>query len=74
MFNSTTDNCPKSDMEKGLLLMRGLMSTIKNLPQLTNLIDSLRKVEAFMSVAKKMQCDLSYTPHKVVVISGNKGM
>ena len=74
-FNSATDNSPKSDMEKGLLLMKGLMSTIKSQPLLlTKLIDSLRKIEAFMSVAKKMQRDLSYIPDKVVVTSRNKGM
>ena len=73
-YNSATDNCPKTDQEKGLLLMRGLMSTIKNLPQLTNLIDSLKKVEAFKSVAEMMQHDLSYTPNEVVVTSVNKGI
>ena len=51
-FNSATDNSPKTDMEKGLLLMRGLTSTIKSQPQvLTNLIDSLSKVKAFKPVA-----------------------
>ena len=53
--NSATDNSPKTDMEKGLLLMRGLMSTIKSQPQsLTKLIDSLRKVEAFKLIAENM--------------------
>ena len=32
-YNSATDNCPKTD-RKGLLLMKGLTSTIKNQPQL----------------------------------------
>ena len=74
-FNSVTDNSPKTDMEKGLLLMRGLMSTIKSQPlSLTNLIDSLRKVEAFKSVAEKMQHDLSRTPNEVVVAPGSKGI
>ena len=74
-FNSATDNCPKSDMEKGLLLMRGLMSTINSQPQLlSKIIDFLRKVEAFKSVAEKMQHDLSYTPNEVVVTSVNKGI
>ena len=74
-FYSATDNSPKSDMEKGLLLMRGLMSTIKSQPLLlTNLIDSLRKFEAFKSVAEKMLHDLPYTPDNFVMTSRNKGM
>ena len=74
-FNSATDNSPKSDMEKGLLLMKGLMSSIKIQPQLlTKLIDSLRKIEVFKLIAEKIQCDLSYTPNEVVVPSKNKGM
>ena len=73
-YKSATDNSPKSDMDKGLLLIGGLMSTIKSQTQLTNLIDSLRKVEAFKSVAEKMQHDLSYTPNEVVVTSVNKGI
>ena len=32
-YNSATDICPKTDQEKGLLLMKGLTS-IKNQPQL----------------------------------------
>ena len=73
--NSATDNCPKTDMEKGLLLMRGLMSTIKSQPQLlTKLIDSLRKVEAFKSVADNMQRELSHIPNQSVVTSSNKGI
>ena len=61
-------------MEKGLLLMNGLMSTIKSQSQLTKLIDSLRKVEAFKSVADNMQRDLSHTPNEVVVTPSNKGI
>ena len=53
-FNSATDNSPKTDREKGLLLMKGLTSTIKSQPQLTKLIDSLRKVEAFKVIAENM--------------------
>ena len=73
-YNSATDNSPKTDMEKGLLLMKGLMCTIKSQTQLANLIDSLKKVEAFKSVAEKMQHDLSYTPNEVVVTPVNKGI
>ena len=54
-YGSATDNSPKTDIEKGLLLMRGLMSTIKSQPQsLTKIIDSLRKVEAFKLIAENM--------------------
>ena len=74
-FNSATDNSPKSDMEKGLVLMKGLMSSINIQPQLlTKLINSLRKIEAFKFVAEKIQCDLSYMPNEVVVTFRNKGM
>ena len=74
-FNSATDNSPKSDQEKGLLLMKGLTSTIKSQPQLlTKLIDSLRKFEAFKSVADNMQRELSHTPNPSVVTSSNKGI
>ena len=73
-YNSFIDYSPKTDMEKGLLLMNGLMSTIKSQSQLTKLIDSLRKVEAFKSVADNMQCDLSHTPNEVVVTPSNKGI
>ena len=73
--NSATDNSPKTDMEKGLLLMRGIMSTIKSQPQLlTKLINSLRKVEAFKLIAENMQRDLSHTPNPSVVTSTNKGI
>ena len=74
-YNSATDNSSKTDQEKGRLLMKGLMSTINSQPQLlTKLIDFLRKVEAFKSVAEKMQHDLSYIPNEVVVTSFNKGI
>ena len=74
-FNSATDNSPKSDMEKGLLLMKGLTSSIKSQPQLlTKLIDSLRKFEAFKLVAEQMQCDLSHIPNQSVVTSSSKGI
>ena len=74
-FNSATDNSSKSDMEKGLLLMRGLTTTIRSQPQLlTKLIDSLRKFEAFKLVADNMQRDLSHTPNESVVTSNNKGI
>ena len=59
-YNSTTDNSPKSDMEKGQSLMRGLMVSINTNPQLlTKLIDVLNNVEACKLVAEKMQYDLS---------------
>ena len=73
-YNSFIDYSPKTDMEKGLLLMNGLMSTMKSQSQLTKLIDSLRKVEAFKSVADNMQRDLSHTPNEVVVTPSNKGI
>ena len=74
-FNSVTDDSRKSDMEKGQLLMRGLMSSIKFQPQLlTKLINSLRKLEVFKFVAEKMQCDLLYTANEGVVTFRNKGM
>ena len=74
-YNRATDNSPKSDMEKGLLLMKNLTATIKSQPQLLiKLIDSLRKFEAFKSVADNMQCDLLHTPIESVVTSSNKGM
>ena len=73
-FNSATDNSPKTDMEKGLLLMKGLTSTIKSQPQLlTKLINSLRKFEAFKLTADNMQHDLSHIPNEVGVTSSNKG-
>ena len=73
-FNSATDNSPKTDMEKGLLVMKGLTSTIKSQPQLlTKLINSLRKFEAFKLVADNLQRDLSYTLNEVGVTSRNKG-
>ena len=60
-YNCATDNSSKTDIEKGLHLLRGLISTIKTQPQLTNLINTLNKCEAFQVVAKKMQHDLSHT-------------
>ena len=83
-YNSATDNSPKPDAEKGVLLMKGLMFTIKEQPQLlTTLIDSLKKVDAFKSVAEKMQCepvaekvqcDLLHTCNEGVMTSNNRGM
>ena len=74
-YNSFIDYSPKSDMEKGLLLMNGLMSTIKSQPLLlTKLIDSLWKVEAFKLVADNMQRDFSHIPNEVVVTSSKKGI
>ena len=74
-FNSATDNSSKSDMEKGLLLMRGLTTTIQSQPQLlTKLIDSLRKFEAFKSLSDNMQCNLPHTPNESVVASNNKAI
>ena len=74
-YNSATDNSPKSDQEKGLLLIKGLTSTIQSQPQLlTKLIDSLRKFEAFKSLADNMQCNLPHTPNESVVASNNKGI
>ena len=68
-----TDNSPKTDTEKGLLLMKG--TTIKSQPQLlTKLINSLRKFEAFKLTADNMQHDLSHIPNEVGVTSSNKGM
>ena len=62
-------------MEKGLLVMKGLMSTIKSQPLLlTKLIDPLRKFEAFKLVADNIQHDLSHTPNENVVTSTNKGI
>ena len=56
------DDSSKSDVEKGTSLMRGLTSSINNQPRLlTKLIDILKKLDAFVSVAERMQHDLSYT-------------
>lgn len=56
------DDSAKSDVEKGTSLMRGLRSSIDNQPQLlTKLIDVLKKLDAFISVAESMQHNLSYT-------------
>ena len=73
-YDITTDNSSKTDMEKGQMLMKGLMSTIKEQPQLTPLIDSLKKVDAFKSVAKKMEFDLSQTCTENAVTSSDIGM
>ena len=59
-YNNSTDNATKTDMEKGLLLMKGLMNTINTQPQLLeNLIDVLKKLEVFRSVAENIEHDLS---------------
>ena len=59
VYNSATDNAAKTDMEKGVLLMKGLMSTINTQPQLLpKLISVLKKLEVFRSVAENMECDL----------------
>ena len=75
-YNSvTTDKSPKTDMEKGLLLMKCLLYTLRLQPQfLTDLIYSLKKVEAFKSVAEKMHCDLSQIANEGVAASRDKGM
>ena len=60
-YNSATDNSPKSDMEKGQSLMRGLMASINTKPQLLmKLINALKNIEACKSIAEKMQYDLSH--------------
>ena len=61
-YDRAVDDSPKSDVEKGTSLMNGLKSSINNQPQLlTNLIDVLKELDAFVSVAKKIQHDLSHT-------------
>ena len=58
-YNSATDNAAKTDKEKGVLLMRGLMTSINTQPQLlTKLINVLNISEVFRSVAEKIQHDL----------------
>ena len=58
-YNSATDSAAKTDMEKGVLLMKGLMSTINTQPQsLSKLINVLKKLEAFRFVAESMEHDL----------------
>ena len=55
-YNSVTDSATKSDMDKGVLLMKGLMTSINTQPQLlTRLIDVLKTVEVFRSVAENME-------------------
>ena len=49
-YNSATDNAAKTDMEKGVLLMKGLMTSINTQPQLLQeLINVLKKLEVFKS-------------------------
>ena len=58
-YNSATDNAPKTEMEKGVLLMRGLMTSINTQPQLLQrLINILKKLEVFRSIAENMETDL----------------
>ena len=58
-YNSATDNVAKADVEKGVLLMKGLMNTINTQPQsLPILINVLKKLEVFRSVAENMEHDL----------------
>ena len=58
-YDSATDNAAKTDMEKGVLLMKSLMSTINTQPQsLPILINVLKKLEVFRSVAENMEHDL----------------
>ena len=58
-YDNAVDNSPKSDMDKGTSLMRGLRTTINTQPQqLTNLIDVLKKIDAFKLIAENMQDDL----------------
>ena len=59
IYNCATDKAAKADIEKGILLMRGLMNTINTEPQLLpKLINILKKLEVFRSVAENMQHDL----------------
>ena len=58
-YNSVTDNAAKTDKEKGVLLMKGLMTSINTQPQLlTKLINVLKKLEVFRFVAENMEHDL----------------
>ena len=58
-YNSATDSAVTTGMEKGVLLMKGLMSTINTQPQsLPKLINVLKKLEVFRSVAENMEHDL----------------
>ena len=58
-YNSATDNAAKTDMEKGVLLMKGLMTSINTQPQLLeDLINVLKKLEVFKSIAENMEHDL----------------
>ena len=58
-YNSVTDNAAKTDMEKGVLLMKGLMTSINTQPQLLKkVITILKKLEVFKSIAENMEHDL----------------
>ena len=58
-YNSATDDSAKKDMEKGVLLMKGLMTSINTQPQLLGeLINVLKKLEVFRSMAENMEHDL----------------
>ena len=57
-FDEVIDYSSKSDAEKGLALMRALKSSIHSQPLLfITLVTVLEKVEAFVSLAKKLKHD-----------------
>ena len=60
-YNKAVDDSPKTDMEKGISVMRAVMASITARPQLfTKLVTVLEKVEAFKSIAENIQDDLSH--------------
>ena len=55
-YKNATDNSSKTDQEKGQSLLNVIISLINTQPhQLKNLAATLKKVEAFKSVAEKLQ-------------------
>ena len=57
-YDEVVDNSSKSDIEKGLALMRALKSSIHSQPLLfITLVTVLENVEAFVPLAKKLKHD-----------------